>query len=1844
MRGKIISMFVMALLILIVVYPMAGQRDSSIGSSLGEILDQHQDWSDGCLLIDNNEWQEFIPAQDNLVRVEVKVVQWYLESPDLKLTIEQPLGTVLTQKKLPATSLPSTCDWASFDVPDIVLVPDNSYYIKLTAPQGSEYGWGFAWNDLYPQGESSQPPGDWCFKTYAEEAGNLCPTVNIIYPQSGSVVNGTITVTGEAHDPNGDTDLEWVSVKIDDGDWDYATGTSSWSYIWDTTTVNDGTHSISAIASDGSLQSTVDVVEIVVDNGGELENPDLIVTDIWEESDRIYYQIRNNGNKTAIKDHLTALFIDNTHQISDKVDNVLYPGERYTSWFDYGWDCTKLNISISVIADCENLILESNESNNGRREFWKCDTNPPKIINGPVVQSITQNSAVIYWRTDENSDSTLKYDNKAEEFSNIIEKSERVVDHYVTLTGLQPSTIYHYLIESKDSSENIVRSKDDIFKTSSIPDNMAPSVSLSLPKTLSGILNVSVDARDNVGIDHVILFCDDDPIYSLYSPPYEWIVDTTSFGEGSHDFSVDAFDDSGNQARDIEYGDVRHHFPPNDTPIVIEFDTPVSDPLHPTEVCGWVDISGRIWSEDYYCISYANITINDNLIWESPMGWDSECDMIPPDEHIPGVDRDSFIYRGSEREFRCVWDTYGLPFGLYEIKVEAMDEVGNKEKRVIVVYLVEYPYEDLALSIDRDVTWFDNYAKVTVSIYNIDTFTANNLRIKDEVLGFQVTCNPDLIINAEIFDYAPPMVEIIDEIPELRPSQHYSFSYYLVPIISQYSIMRVYEIGRHTINITYENPSGKKYSNEYPCPHETYTISDLDNVFKDADYLIVTKPSALFISDDKGDVNTLLSLMAELARLKNGVLGYIIRGTDEYGLKSLISPGGDFYDLLSPEHLGGGAFDYLLLVGEDNIVPSFFSPYFTLNWNGGGPHVANFSDHPFGDILGNSKPDISVGRIIGNHATKLIQPIQASIGVHNHESGYDFDRSNALLVSGTGENGDKFVRTINNIEDIIERDTTVDKIHWKDYYVISSFPRNVQNHDGLESGDVQGDTKDEIILADRSEDHIYILDKDGNEIGGFDFMYDFDEGDGLAIGNLVTSDDKEEIIIGSADQDKIYIVEVDGSIYPSLDHSFQELDGLAVGDVISNSNNEIIIADRSDDKILVYNRLGTLLREFNCDFEKHDGFAVGDVMGGYKDEIIIGDRSRDKFYIYDAEGDIHDPPVLLNVTELNIQSGDGLTTGDVYNRGKDAIIIGDRSKDKIHIYLYQETIGKFVKKESLHFDFGEFDGIATGNVMGTSMQEILIGDTSDDYIRITDVYTTRLFGFKSATMGKDIIVFADHGNLDIWSPVLSTGDFPIRFGTTHPVILAHACLTGDYKSGNGYNIAEAFFDSGAAVYIGATQVSPVDKYNPAGRYFFQNWEFSECVGDAFLELERSKYDNDYHCSSCSQWWKFWVWEHNLYGDPKFGQVIPTSHEMSDNTSISLSSRSMNDSLHTLEFNIPDYEVSSEEDIDYVELPGGDILSEVEGRPLVPYYTATIEYPKGYHIQAVTLKERTNLMETTGLNLPVVTNSPFPEEQIELKEGWYPKVDYSWRTEQNNDDITLIISMYPFYYNQLTTNVRFYKNYKFDIEYIYSDVTIAALYTDHRINVPGDEMKIHMWLNNKANPQTIVTNLVIKEYGLDEVIKGFPLTILKDCNGLCKYSTTFDTSNFKIGSYYLQLTISDIEGNILDSKILTFGIDIPSTEINITSISGGFGISAGVENNGVENATDVKWSITIEGDMVFLGGYREGIISLIKPGERKSIASGLVFGFGSVDITVNVAGLTKKTTGFLLGPFVLAINK
>jgi len=93
---------------------------------------------------------------------------------------------------------------------------------------------------------------------------NTIPTVSITYPSEGATVNGTVSITGTASDSDGT--VQSVQVKIDSGTWQTATGTTSWTYSWDTTGLSDGAHTIYARSYDGTDYSTEAQVNVTVNN------------------------------------------------------------------------------------------------------------------------------------------------------------------------------------------------------------------------------------------------------------------------------------------------------------------------------------------------------------------------------------------------------------------------------------------------------------------------------------------------------------------------------------------------------------------------------------------------------------------------------------------------------------------------------------------------------------------------------------------------------------------------------------------------------------------------------------------------------------------------------------------------------------------------------------------------------------------------------------------------------------------------------------------------------------------------------------------------------------------------------------------------------------------------------------------------------------------------------------------------------------------------------------------------------------------------------------------------------------------------------------------------------------------------------------------------------------------------------------------------------------------------------------------------------------------------------------------------------------------------------------------
>jgi Concanavalin A-like lectin/glucanases superfamily/Domain of unknown function (DUF1929)/Bacterial Ig domain len=113
-------------------------------------------------------------------------------------------------------------------------------------------------------------PGTYRYKVRAvDKAGNLgpasnevtvvvagdttAPTVSLTAPASGASLTGTTTITANAADAVGVTSVQF---RLDGADLGAADTAAPYSYAWDTTTVPDGPHTLTAIARDASGNAT----------------------------------------------------------------------------------------------------------------------------------------------------------------------------------------------------------------------------------------------------------------------------------------------------------------------------------------------------------------------------------------------------------------------------------------------------------------------------------------------------------------------------------------------------------------------------------------------------------------------------------------------------------------------------------------------------------------------------------------------------------------------------------------------------------------------------------------------------------------------------------------------------------------------------------------------------------------------------------------------------------------------------------------------------------------------------------------------------------------------------------------------------------------------------------------------------------------------------------------------------------------------------------------------------------------------------------------------------------------------------------------------------------------------------------------------------------------------------------------------------------------------------------------------------------------------------------------------------------------------------------------------------
>jgi hypothetical protein len=147
------------------------------------------------------------------------------------------------------------------------------------------------------------------------------------------------------------------------------------------------------------------------------------------------------------------------YEPSVQVTLTAIPASGYT--FDY-WDgdVSGSSATITISIDSDKTVIAY---------FSVVDIAAP-VISGVGISNITETSAAITWTTDEPATSQIEYGKNTGYGSTSPLDEDLVTSHNVTLSDLEPNTVYHSRVKSGDSSNNLATSADYTFTTLLLPN------------------------------------------------------------------------------------------------------------------------------------------------------------------------------------------------------------------------------------------------------------------------------------------------------------------------------------------------------------------------------------------------------------------------------------------------------------------------------------------------------------------------------------------------------------------------------------------------------------------------------------------------------------------------------------------------------------------------------------------------------------------------------------------------------------------------------------------------------------------------------------------------------------------------------------------------------------------------------------------------------------------------------------------------------------------------------------------------------------------------------------------------------------------------------------------------------------------------------------------------------------------------------------------------------------------------------------------------------------------------------------------------------------------------------
>jgi hypothetical protein len=167
-------------------------------------------------------------------------------------------------------------------------------------------------------------------------------------------------------------------------------------------------------------------------------------------------------------------------------------------------------------------------------------------ISNVLVTNRTSSSATVTWTTNVEASSRVDYGPDAS-YGTAVFDATPVLNHAVILSGLTPSTTYHYKITSQDGPGNVATAGDFVFSTASVSDLACSVTAPTNGATVSGVISVTADAVSSASVSGVQFRLDGNVLGAEDTLiPYATSWDTRTASGGTHTLTAVARDPTGN--------------------------------------------------------------------------------------------------------------------------------------------------------------------------------------------------------------------------------------------------------------------------------------------------------------------------------------------------------------------------------------------------------------------------------------------------------------------------------------------------------------------------------------------------------------------------------------------------------------------------------------------------------------------------------------------------------------------------------------------------------------------------------------------------------------------------------------------------------------------------------------------------------------------------------------------------------------------------------------------------------------------------------------------------------------------------------------------------------------------------------------------------------------------------------------------------------------------------------------------------------------------------------------------------------------------------------------------------